>query len=144
METVGDVTGTHTNGPPAKTTQNVGLSSEQSAPFPTDVPQGNRPPPRPQTSGNPVGKANQTSMPTSSGTQSSLTSILADKWWCLFNNFTGPEGSNKEVAILHAQGFLKAIEQVKVLNPTVNVEGVGFFKKIVDGKLVEESEDEEE
>ncbi|KAJ1385076.1 hypothetical protein SESBI_41961 [Sesbania bispinosa] len=50
----------------------------------------------------------------------------------------------KEVAILHAQGFHKAIDQVKFLNHGVNVEGVGVFKKIVDGKLVEESEDDEE
>ncbi|KAJ1431301.1 hypothetical protein SESBI_07153 [Sesbania bispinosa] len=50
----------------------------------------------------------------------------------------------KEVAILHAQGFHKAIDQVKLLNPGVNVEGVGVFKKIMDGKLVEESEDDEE
>ncbi|KAJ1423159.1 hypothetical protein SESBI_12601 [Sesbania bispinosa] len=50
----------------------------------------------------------------------------------------------KEVAILHAQGFRKAIDQVKLLNPGVNVEGLGVFKKIVDGKLVEESKDDEE
>ncbi|KAJ1404522.1 hypothetical protein SESBI_26507 [Sesbania bispinosa] len=49
----------------------------------------------------------------------------------------------KEVVVLHAKGFHKAIDQVKFLNPTVNVEGVGVFKKIVDGELVEESEDEE-
>ncbi|KAJ1442135.1 hypothetical protein SESBI_00946 [Sesbania bispinosa] len=94
METVGDVTGTHPDGPPAKATKSVGLTSEQSAPFPTDVPQVNRPPPHPQTGGNPAGMPNQTSMPTSSGTQSSLASIPAYKWWCLFNNFTGPEDSN--------------------------------------------------
>ncbi|KAJ1376950.1 hypothetical protein SESBI_49393 [Sesbania bispinosa] len=49
-----------------------------------------------------------------------------------------------EIAIQHARGFRKAIEQVKVLNPVVNVEGVGVFKKIVDGKIVDESEDEDE
>ncbi|KAJ1442209.1 hypothetical protein SESBI_01025 [Sesbania bispinosa] len=49
-----------------------------------------------------------------------------------------------EVTILHAKGFHKAIDQVKLLNPTINLEGVGVFKKIVDGELVEESEDEEE
>ncbi|KAJ1376752.1 PPM-type phosphatase domain [Sesbania bispinosa] len=54
------------------------------------------------------------------------------------------EALQKEVAILHAQGFHKAIEQVKLLNLEVNVEGVGVFKKIVDGKLVEESEDDED
>ncbi|KAJ1409044.1 hypothetical protein SESBI_23068 [Sesbania bispinosa] len=50
----------------------------------------------------------------------------------------------KEIAIQHTRGFHKAIDQVKVLNPVVNVEGVGVFKKIVEGKLVDESEDEEE
>ncbi|KAJ1380863.1 hypothetical protein SESBI_45671 [Sesbania bispinosa] len=50
----------------------------------------------------------------------------------------------KEIAIQHARGFHKAIDQVKVLNPTVDVEGVGVFKKNVEGKLVDESEDEEE
>ncbi|KAJ1440012.1 hypothetical protein SESBI_02243 [Sesbania bispinosa] len=49
-----------------------------------------------------------------------------------------------EIAIQHARGFRKAIEQVKVLNPVVNVEGVGVFKKIVNGKIVDESEDEDE
>lgn len=49
-----------------------------------------------------------------------------------------------EVAIQHARGFHKAIDQVKVLNPEANVEGVGVFKKIVDGKIVDESEDEDE
>ncbi|KAJ1405739.1 hypothetical protein SESBI_25652 [Sesbania bispinosa] len=49
-----------------------------------------------------------------------------------------------EIAIQHARGFRKAIEQVKVLNPVVNVEGVGVFKKIVDGNIVDESEDEDE
>ncbi|KAJ1415547.1 heme oxygenase-like [Sesbania bispinosa] len=49
-----------------------------------------------------------------------------------------------EIAIQHARGFRKAIDQVKILNPTTNVEEVGVFKKIVDGKIVEESEDEDE
>ncbi|KAJ1430756.1 hypothetical protein SESBI_07586 [Sesbania bispinosa] len=50
----------------------------------------------------------------------------------------------KEIVIQHARGFHKAIDQVKVLNPTVDVEGVGVFKKIVEGQLVDESEDDEE
>ncbi|KAJ1379585.1 hypothetical protein SESBI_46751 [Sesbania bispinosa] len=50
----------------------------------------------------------------------------------------------KEIAIQHARGFHKAIDQVKVLNPTMDVEGVGVFKKIVEGQLVDESEDDEE
>ncbi|KAJ1425143.1 hypothetical protein SESBI_11258 [Sesbania bispinosa] len=54
------------------------------------------------------------------------------------------EALQKEIAIQHTRGFHKAIDQVKVLNPAVNVEGVGVFKKIVEGKLVDESEDEEE
>ncbi|KAJ1399984.1 hypothetical protein SESBI_29962 [Sesbania bispinosa] len=49
-----------------------------------------------------------------------------------------------EIAIQHARGFHKAIDQVKILNPTANVKEVGVFKKIVDGKIVEESEDEDE
>ncbi|KAJ1427895.1 hypothetical protein SESBI_09280 [Sesbania bispinosa] len=54
------------------------------------------------------------------------------------------EALQKEIAIQHTRGFHKAIDQVKVLNPVVNVEGVSVFKKIVEGKLVDESEDEEE
>ncbi|KAJ1377004.1 hypothetical protein SESBI_49336 [Sesbania bispinosa] len=50
----------------------------------------------------------------------------------------------KEIAIQHARGFHKAIDQVKVLNPIVDVEGVGVFMKIVEGQLVDESEDDEE
>ncbi|KAJ1422487.1 hypothetical protein SESBI_12980 [Sesbania bispinosa] len=314
MNPVGDATESHLDGPPTNATKSVGLTSEKSAPSSTGAPQASRPPPHPQSSENPAGMPNQTSAPQSSGTQSSITSIPTDKWWCLFNNFLGSEGSEvtsifyhrfpveqvvgrefnkkediawvnkvgmrnvgkhlmtmgmqtsffghcfdnalnfvekemkdrslkiqdltgklqatesatqtiaslekslqeaktkltatetektvaearcleletkhseavaekvklkkdfddivvekdklaqdlsdateqnkqltgslealqKEVAILHAQGFLKAIEQVKVLNPIVNVEGVGVFKKVVDGKLVEESEDDEE
>ncbi|KAJ1414861.1 hypothetical protein SESBI_18537 [Sesbania bispinosa] len=49
-----------------------------------------------------------------------------------------------EVAIQHARGFRKAIDQVKVLNLAANVEKVGVFKKIVDGRIVDESEDEDE
>ncbi|KAJ1440646.1 hypothetical protein SESBI_01712 [Sesbania bispinosa] len=49
-----------------------------------------------------------------------------------------------EIAIQHANDFHKAIAQVQCLNPAVNIEGVRIFKKIVDGKLVDESEDEEE
>ncbi|KAJ1427241.1 hypothetical protein SESBI_09904 [Sesbania bispinosa] len=49
-----------------------------------------------------------------------------------------------EIAIQHARGFRKAIDQVKILNPAANLEGVGVFKKIVDGKIVDESDDEEE
>ncbi|KAJ1422698.1 hypothetical protein SESBI_12890 [Sesbania bispinosa] len=51
---------------------------------------------------------------------------------------------HKEIAIQHARGFHKAIDQVNVLNPAVDVEGVGIFKKIVEGKLVDESKDDEE
>ncbi|KAJ1438216.1 hypothetical protein SESBI_03113 [Sesbania bispinosa] len=50
----------------------------------------------------------------------------------------------KEIAIQHARGFHKAIDQVKVLNPTVDVEGAGIFKKIVEGQLVDDPEDDEE
>ncbi|KAJ1392663.1 hypothetical protein SESBI_35620 [Sesbania bispinosa] len=50
----------------------------------------------------------------------------------------------KEIAIQHARDFHKAIDQVKVLNPTVDVEGVGVFKKIVEGRLMDESKDDEE
>ncbi|KAJ1381671.1 hypothetical protein SESBI_44950 [Sesbania bispinosa] len=50
----------------------------------------------------------------------------------------------KEIALQHARGFHKAIAQVQCLNPTIDVEGVGVFKKIVDGKLVDESENNEE
>ncbi|KAJ1424588.1 hypothetical protein SESBI_11541 [Sesbania bispinosa] len=50
----------------------------------------------------------------------------------------------KEIAIQHARGFHKAIDQVKVLNPIMDVEGFGVFKKIVEGRLVDESEDDEE
>ncbi|KAJ1441908.1 hypothetical protein SESBI_01114 [Sesbania bispinosa] len=212
---------------------------------------GSHPPPQPQACGN---TQTQTSGHTSSEPQGSIISIPADRWWYLFNNFKGAEGSDitsifdhlfpveqvvgrefnkkediarvnkvgmcnvgkhlmtmgmqtsffgycfdsalnsvekemqdralkiqeltvklqaaecsefetkysdvvaeqnkqltasldalqKEVAILHAQGFHKAIDQMKLLNPGVNVEGVGVFKKIVDGKLVEEYEDDEE
>ncbi|KAJ1418373.1 hypothetical protein SESBI_15873 [Sesbania bispinosa] len=54
------------------------------------------------------------------------------------------EALQKEIAIQHATGFHKAIDQVKVLNPEVVVDGVGIFKKIMEGKLVDESEDDEE
>ncbi|KAJ1389760.1 hypothetical protein SESBI_38016 [Sesbania bispinosa] len=94
METVGDVMVTHPDGSPTKTTKSVGLTSEQSVPSSTDAPQGSRPPLHPQTGGNSAGMPNQTSVPTSSGTQSSITTIPADKLWCLFNNFTGSEGSD--------------------------------------------------
>ncbi|KAJ1399215.1 hypothetical protein SESBI_30492 [Sesbania bispinosa] len=50
----------------------------------------------------------------------------------------------KEIAIQHARGFHKVIAQVQCLNPTIGVEGVGVFKKIIDGKLVDESKDDEE
>ncbi|KAJ1395224.1 hypothetical protein SESBI_33595 [Sesbania bispinosa] len=49
-----------------------------------------------------------------------------------------------EIAIQHARGFRKAIDQVKILNPAANVEDMGVFKKIVEGKIVDESEDEDE
>ncbi|KAJ1398462.1 hypothetical protein SESBI_31062 [Sesbania bispinosa] len=49
-----------------------------------------------------------------------------------------------EIAIQHARGFRKAIDQLKILNPAAHLEGVGVFKKIVDGKIVDESEDEDE
>ncbi|KAJ1415524.1 hypothetical protein SESBI_17951 [Sesbania bispinosa] len=49
-----------------------------------------------------------------------------------------------EIAIQHARGFRKAIDQVKILNLAANVEDVGVFKKIVEGKIVDESEDEDE
>ncbi|KAJ1404885.1 hypothetical protein SESBI_26287 [Sesbania bispinosa] len=49
-----------------------------------------------------------------------------------------------EIAIQHARGFSKAIDQVKILNPAANVEDVGVFKKIVEGKIVDESGDEDE
>ncbi|KAJ1433258.1 hypothetical protein SESBI_06201 [Sesbania bispinosa] len=314
MDIVGDAMETHLDAPPAKMTTSEVLTTDQGIPSSAGKPQGSRPPPHPQTGVNPTSTQNQTSVHTSSGTQGSITSILADKWWCLFNNFKGAEGSDvtsifdhrfpveqvvsrefskkediarvnkvgmrnvgkhlmtmgmqtsffghcfdsalnsvdkelkdrflkiqelttelkttesatqtiasfeksllevktkltatqnektaaetrcseldtkysdavaeqiklkkdfddvvvekdklaqdlsdateqkkqlaesldalqKEVAILHTKGFHKAIDQVKLLNPTVNVEGVGVFKKIVDGALVEESEDEEE
>ncbi|KAJ1382088.1 hypothetical protein SESBI_44551 [Sesbania bispinosa] len=338
-ETVGDAMGTNLDIPPAKTTEGEGLTSDHSMPSSANHPQGGRPPPQPQACGN---TQTQTSGHTSSEPQGSITSIPADRWWCLFNNFKGAEGRDitsifdhrfpveqvvgcefnkkediarvnkvgmrnvgkhlmtmgmqtsffgycfdsalnsgekemkdralkiqeltvkfqaaesatqtiaslekslleaktklttseaektatktrcsefetkysdvvaeqvklkkdfgdvvaeqvklikdfddvvaeqvklkkdfddvvaeklklsqdlfdasdqnkqltdsldalqKEVAILHAQGFHKAIDQVKLLNPRVNVEGVGVFKKIVDGKLVEESEDDDE
>ncbi|KAJ1420647.1 hypothetical protein SESBI_14222 [Sesbania bispinosa] len=223
-KTVGDAMGTNLDIPPAKTTEGEGLTSDHSMPSSANHPQGSRPPPQPQACGN---TQTQTSGHTSSEPQGSITSIPADRWWCLFNNFKGVEGSDitsifdhrfpveqvvgrefnkkediarvnktiaslekslleaktklttteakkmaaktrclefetkysdvvveqvklkkdfddKEVAILHAQGFHKAIDQVKLLNLGVNVEGVGVFKKIVDGKLVEESEDDEE
>ncbi|KAJ1405791.1 hypothetical protein SESBI_25554 [Sesbania bispinosa] len=50
----------------------------------------------------------------------------------------------KEISIQHARGFHKAIDHVKILNLAVDYEGVGVFKKIVDEKPVDESEDEEE
>ncbi|KAJ1441950.1 hypothetical protein SESBI_01160 [Sesbania bispinosa] len=49
-----------------------------------------------------------------------------------------------EIAIQHARGFCKSIDQVKILNPAAKVEDVGVFKKIVEGKIVDESEDEDE
>ncbi|KAJ1398526.1 hypothetical protein SESBI_31004 [Sesbania bispinosa] len=49
-----------------------------------------------------------------------------------------------EIAIQHARGFRKAIDQVKILNPAANVKDVGVFKKIMEGKIVDESEDEDE
>ncbi|KAJ1430692.1 hypothetical protein SESBI_07517 [Sesbania bispinosa] len=287
METAGGAT-------PTKVTEDVRSACQQTIPPPSDASAGNRPPPQPQSGGSSSGVAN-------------LTSIPADKWWCLFNNFQGAEGSDvssifdhrfpieqvvsrefskkddiarvnkvgmrnvgkhlmtmgmqtsffgycfdsaltaydkelnewslmiqdltgklkatesatqtiaslekslldtktklvaaetaktiddakysdlvteqvklkkdfddivlekdklvqnlaeateqnkhltgsldalqKEVVVLHAKGFFKAIDQVKLLNPGINVDGVGVFKKIVDGKLVEESEDDEE
>ncbi|KAJ1400650.1 hypothetical protein SESBI_29341 [Sesbania bispinosa] len=54
------------------------------------------------------------------------------------------EALQKEISVHHARGFHNAIAQVKCLNPTVNVEGVGVLKQIVDGKLVEESDNDEE
>ncbi|KAJ1433731.1 hypothetical protein SESBI_05874 [Sesbania bispinosa] len=311
IETVGDAMGTNLDIPPAKTIEGEGLTSDHSMPSSANHPQGSRPPPQPQASGN---TQTQTFGHTASEPQGSITSIPTDRWWCLFNNFKGAEGSDitsifdhrfpvdqvvgrefnkkedisrvnkvgmhnvgkhlmtmgmqtsffgycfdsalnsvekemkdralkiqeltvklqaaesatqtitslekslleaktklttteakktaaktrcsefetkysdvvaeqvklkkdfdhvvaeklklsqdlfdaseqnkqltvsldalqKEVAILHAPGFHKAIDQVKLLNPGVNVEGVGVFKKIVDRKLVEESEDDEE
>ncbi|KAJ1437304.1 hypothetical protein SESBI_03631 [Sesbania bispinosa] len=55
----------------------------------------NVPPPRPTP--NPSPTLNQTGAHTSSGTQGQAASSslppLGDKWWTLFNNFEGPEGS---------------------------------------------------
>ncbi|KAJ1385325.1 hypothetical protein SESBI_41747 [Sesbania bispinosa] len=54
------------------------------------------------------------------------------------------EALQKEIALQHAHGFHKAIAQIQCLNPDVITEGVGVFKRIVDGKLVDESDDDEE
>ncbi|KAJ1421317.1 hypothetical protein SESBI_13750 [Sesbania bispinosa] len=52
---------------------------------------GSRPPPKPQAYRN---TQTQTSGHTSSEPQGSITSIPADRWWCLFNNFRGTKGSD--------------------------------------------------
>ncbi|KAJ1390998.1 hypothetical protein SESBI_37017 [Sesbania bispinosa] len=48
-----------------------------------------------------------------------------------------------EITFQYEQGFDKAIGQVKFLYPDLNVEEVGAFKEIQDGKLVEIPDDEE-
>ncbi|KAJ1440660.1 hypothetical protein SESBI_01726 [Sesbania bispinosa] len=74
METAGGAT-------PTKATEDVRSASQQTIPPPSDASAGNRPPPQPQSGGSSSGVANQTLIP-------------ADKWWCLFNNFQGAEGSD--------------------------------------------------
>ncbi|KAJ1416856.1 hypothetical protein SESBI_17011 [Sesbania bispinosa] len=54
------------------------------------------------------------------------------------------EALQKEIALQHAHGFHKAIAQIQCLDPDVITEGVGVFKRIVEGKLVDESDDDEE
>ncbi|KAJ1377998.1 hypothetical protein SESBI_48301 [Sesbania bispinosa] len=46
-----------------------------------------------------------------------------------------------EIAYQHGRGFEKAIEQVKFLCPEVNLEELGLFKIVQDGKLVDPDED---
>ncbi|KAJ1383816.1 hypothetical protein SESBI_43062 [Sesbania bispinosa] len=48
-----------------------------------------------------------------------------------------------EITFQYEQGFDKAIGQVKFLYPELNVEEVGAFKEIQDGKLIEILDDEE-
>ncbi|KAJ1437529.1 hypothetical protein SESBI_03521 [Sesbania bispinosa] len=74
METAGGAT-------PTKATEDVRSASQQTIPPPSDASAGNRPPPQPQSGGSSSGVANQTSIP-------------ANKWWCLFDNFQGSEGIN--------------------------------------------------
>ncbi|KAJ1375962.1 hypothetical protein SESBI_50442 [Sesbania bispinosa] len=49
-----------------------------------------------------------------------------------------------EVAMQHAAGFEKAVSQLKFLHPDLEVDKVGPFKHIVDGKLVDIVVDEDE
>ncbi|KAJ1414375.1 disease resistance protein RML1A-like [Sesbania bispinosa] len=48
-----------------------------------------------------------------------------------------------EIAFQYEVGFEKAVGQVKFLHPDLNVDEVGPFKEIKDGKLVEIPDDEE-
>ncbi|KAJ1384315.1 hypothetical protein SESBI_42662 [Sesbania bispinosa] len=74
MQTAGGAT-------PTKATEDVRSASQQTIPPPSNASAGNRPPPQPQSGESSSGVANQTSIP-------------ADKWWCLFNNFQGAKGSD--------------------------------------------------
>ncbi|KAJ1399953.1 hypothetical protein SESBI_29931 [Sesbania bispinosa] len=48
-----------------------------------------------------------------------------------------------EKTFQYEQGFEKAIDQVKFLHPEINIDEVGAFKEIQDGKLVDIPDDEE-
>ncbi|KAJ1380118.1 hypothetical protein SESBI_46297 [Sesbania bispinosa] len=47
-----------------------------------------------------------------------------------------------EITFQYEQGFEKAVDQVKFLHPEINVDEVGAFKEIRDGKLVDIPDEE--
>ncbi|KAJ1412376.1 hypothetical protein SESBI_20496 [Sesbania bispinosa] len=55
---------------------------------------------------------------------------------------TDAETLKAEITFQYKTGFEKVIEQVKFLYPDLNVEEVGAFKEIQDGKLVEIPDEE--
>ncbi|KAJ1378242.1 hypothetical protein SESBI_48046 [Sesbania bispinosa] len=54
------------------------------------------------------------------------------------------EDTKAQVAMQHTAGFEKAVSQLQFLYPDLKVDGVGAFKHIVDGKLVNIVVDEDE
>ncbi|KAJ1384008.1 hypothetical protein SESBI_42912 [Sesbania bispinosa] len=81
---------------------------------------------------------------------SSTISSLQEEKTKLSTNFeqasvvwqTGEKELRTDMALYHGNGFEKAISQVQLLYPNLDLSQVGMFKEIVDGSLVDPPEDD--